>query len=173
MPLRTPKVGQTVVYRDASGATSDIVVLARQENAPGQPTTSTSATGGTLADATYSYRVTAVINGFETLPSAAKTQVTTGGGVSTVTVAWTAIAALAPYAGATAFKVYGRTGGSELLMGTVNMPTTTFTDTGSVTPAGALPTVSGSIRGKAIHLKQLLTLVKATAAKQASRYYAR
>lgn len=173
MPLRTPKISQTVSYRNAAGKTTDAVVLARQETAPPQPTTTTSTTGGTLADGTYSYRVSAVINGIETAASPAKTQATTGGGTSTVTVNWTTIAATSPYSGATAFKVYGRTGGSELLMGTVTMPTTTFTDTAAVTPAGALPTVTGSVKLKLIHAKQVVTAIKATAMKQVSRYYAR
>lgn len=173
MPLRTPKVSQTVSYRTAAGKTTDAVVLARQEAAPPAPASSTATTGGTLADATYSYRVTAVINGFETLPSVAKTQATSGGGTSTVTVNWTTIAASAPYSGATSFKVYGRTGGAQLLMATVNMPTTTFTDNGSVTPSGALPTAVDLVRLKLIHYKQLVTALKATAIKQASRYYVR
>lgn len=173
MPLRTPKVSQTVSYRNAAGKTTDAVVLARQESAPPQPTTTTSATGGTLADGTYSYRVSAVINGIETTASPAKTQATTGGGTSTVTVSWATIALTSPYSGASAFKVYGRTGGSELLMGTVNMPTTAFTDTGAVTPSGALPAATGSVRLKLIHYKQVVTAVKATVAKQVNRYYAR
>lgn len=173
MPLRTPKVSHTVSYRNAAGKTTDAVVLGRQESAPPQPASSTATTGGTLADATYSYRVSAVIGGFETAASPAKTQVTTGGGASTVTVNWTTIAASAPYSGATAFKVYGRTGGSELLMATVNMPTTTFTDTGSVSPSGALPTVTGSVKLKLIHAKQVVTAIKATAVRQINRYYVR
>lgn len=174
MPLRTPKVSQTVSYRMANGKTTDAVVLARQEAAPPQPTTTTSTTGGTLADGTYSYRITAVINGFETLPSPAKTQVAGGGGTSTVTVNWTTLAATAPYSNATAFKVYGRISGSQQLMATVTMPTTTFTDNGSVTPAGALPTATDQIRLKLIFYKTLITnAVKATAAKQINRYYAR
>lgn len=173
MPIRFPKVGYTVSYRNAAGKTTDAVVLGRQEAAPLAPTSSTATTGGTLADATYSYRVTAVIGGVESVPSAAKTQATTGGGTSTVTVNWTTIAATAPYSGASAFKVYGRTGGSELLMATVNMPTTTFTDTGSVTPSGALPTNTGTVRLKLIHVKQLVTALKATAMKQGNRYYER
>lgn len=172
MPLRTPKVGQVVSYRLPSGKTTDVVVMGRQEAAPPQPASSNASTGGTLAAATYSYRITAVIGGLETLPSVAKTETTTGT-TSTVTINWTALAATTPYSSATAFKVYGRTGGSELLMGTVNMPTTTFTDTGSVTPAGALPTAVNQVRGKLVFYKQILTMVRATAAKQASRYYAR
>jgi hypothetical protein len=46
---------------------------------------------------------------------------------------------------ATSWKVYGRTSGTELLMGTVNLPTKTFVDDGSVTPAGALPTDTGNV----------------------------
>lgn len=172
MPIRTPKVGHTVSYRYDDGKTTDAVVLARQEPAPPQPTSSTSGTGGTLAAATYSYRITAVINGIETAPSPAKTQTTTGT-TSTVTINWTTIAASAPYSAATAFKVYGRTSGTEQLLSTVNMPTTTYTDTGAGTPSGALPTNTGTVRLKLIHLKQLVSIPKATLMKQVSRYYAR
>lgn len=173
MPLRTAKVGQTVTYRSSTGKTADAVVLAKQDAAPPAPGSSTATTGGTLADGSYTYRVSAVINGIETATSAQKTQATTGGGTSTVTINWTAIAATTPYSGASAFKVYGRSG-TELLMGTVNMPTTTFVDTGSVTPSGAQPTATGVIRLKLIHLKQLITAgIKATALKQNSRYYKR
>jgi len=172
MPLRTPKVSHTVSYRNAAGKTTDAVVLSRQESAPPVPTSSTLTTGGTLAAATYSYRISAVINGIETGASVAKTETTTGA-TSTVTISWATIATTSPYNGATSFKVYGRTGGSELLMGTVNMPTTSFIDTGSVTPSGALPAVTGSVRIKLIHTKQLLTVLKATLMRQATRYYAR
>lgn len=172
MPLRMPKIGQVASYRNASGKTTDIVVTARQESAPPQPASSNSGTGGTLVAATYSYRISAVVTGIETGPSVAKTE-TTGGTTSTVTIDWTTIAASYPYKGATAFKVYGRNGGTELLMGTVSMPTTTFTDTGAVTPSGALPAVTNTIRGKAIHLKQVLTAARATAMKQTARFYGR
>lgn len=170
---RTPKVGYTVSYRTADGSTTDAVVLGRQETAPPAPTTTTSGTGGTLADATYSYRISAVIGGVDTPASPAKTQVATGGGTSTVTVNWTTIAALPQFSGATAFKVYGRTGGSELLMATVNLPTTTFTDTGSVTPSGALPTANGTVRLRLGSLRSVITALRATASKQINRYYVR
>jgi hypothetical protein len=73
-------------------------------------------------------------------PSPAKTQVTTGA-TSTVTVDVTGQVAQ----GATAWRVYGRTGGSELLMATVTLPTVTFLDDGSGTPSGALPTDTGNV----------------------------
>jgi hypothetical protein len=41
--------------------------------------------------------------------------------------------------GASSYKIYGRTSGGELLLASVNAETTSFTDTGSITPSGALP----------------------------------
>ena len=172
MPLRVGKLGQSVIYRDAAGQSHAAVVIGQQYNAPAIPASSTNTTGGTLAAATYSYRVSAVIAGVETAASAAKTQVTTGA-TSTVTIDWTTIAASAPYSSASAFKIYGRTGGSELLMGTVNMPTKTFTDTGAVTPSGALPVANNAVRIRLNHLKTVLLVAKATAMRQAARYYQR
>lgn len=173
MPLRTPKISETVSYRYGAGKTTDAVVLAKQQAAPAAPTTTTAITGGTLAAATYSYRVTAVIDGIETPASAVKTQVVTDvGNASTVTVNWSAAAGTAPFSRATAFKVYGRTG-TQLLIATVNMPTTQYVDTGAVTPAGAAPTATGTVRLKLIHLKTVVNVAKATLMKQVNRYYAR
>lgn len=140
MPTRVASVGDSVIYRTATGKTRAAVVQYKQQAAPPIPTIATSATGGTLAAATYSYRLSKVVNGIETTASAAVTQVTTGA-TSTVTLDWTANAD----ARATSYKVYGRTGGSELLMATVTMPTKTFTDDGSATPAGALPAVNTNL----------------------------
>lgn len=171
MSQKTPKLFETVSYRNAAGETTDVVVTGIQQAAPAQPTSSTATTGGTLAAATYSYRVTAVIDGVETAASVAKTQVTTGT-TSTVTVDWATIAGSAPYSRASAFKVYGRTGGSELLMGTVNMPTTSFVDTGAVTPSGALPAATSAIAFKNFGTKTVQTQIPmATAAKQTNVYY--
>jgi len=140
MPTSIARRKDTVTYRTASGKTRSAVVVA-DTKAIGQPSTSTSTTGGTLAAGTYSYRVTAVVQGLETAPSAAKTQVTTGS-TSTVTVDFSLVAVKK----ATSHKIYGRVGGSEQLIATVTMPTTTYTDTGSVTPSGALTTDSGAVR---------------------------
>lgn len=92
---------------------------------------STATTGGTLAEGTYSYRVAAKNSFGRTLASTATTQATTGA-TSTVTVNWGAVT------GATGYDVFGRVGGSELLIASVGA-VTTYTDDGSVTPAGALP----------------------------------
>lgn len=173
MPIRFPKVEDTVSYRRASGETADMVVLARQQAAPPAPGSSTSASGGTLAAGTYTYRISAVIDGIETATSAQKSQVTTGT-TSTVTVSWTSIYATAPYNRATSFKVYGRSG-TELLMATVAPGTaTTFVDTNAVTPSGAQPTATKGVRLKDIHGKQILTnVLQATSIKQTNRYFAR
>lgn len=96
---------------------------------------STATTGGTLAAATYAYRVSALDGrGGETLASTETTQVTTGS-TSTVTVNWGAVT------GATGYRVYGRTSGGQQLLATVGA-VTTYTDTGAVTPSGALPTAN-------------------------------
>jgi hypothetical protein len=91
---------------------------------------------GSLHHATpYYYRVAAT-DGFGTTVASAETSTTTGSGADdyVVTVNW------AQVAGATGYKVYGRTAGGELLMATiVGGSTLTWIDTGSVTPSGALP----------------------------------
>lgn len=170
MPVRAGKQRRmdTVTYRNATGQTFNGTVIGDQRPAPGAPAMSTSTTGGTLAAATYSYRVSAVVNGIETLASTAGTQVTTGS-TSTVTVDFTATA----NAKASAHKVYGRTGGSELLMQTVNMPTTTFTDTGSVTPSGALPSTTTNVTILVNSIGLLTNKAKATSYKQTDVYFLR
>lgn len=173
MPLQTAQTGDTVSYRNADGETTNVLVTSHQRSAPGIPGSSTAVSGGTLAAATYSYRLSAVIGGIETQASTAKTQVTTGT-TSTVTIDWTTIAASTPYNGATSFKVYGRSAGSELLMGTVNMPTTIFTDTGSVTPSGALPAATTAISLRTFSPKATLTTIaKATALSSTGAYFKR
>jgi hypothetical protein len=150
MPLKTVLAvkdqGHNVVsYVDALGRTFDAKVeeLSTQESAPAQPGSSTSTTGGTLAAATYSYRVSKVRNGVETQASTAKTQVTTGS-TSTVTVTWTNDPL------AQAYRVYGRVGGTELLMATLPAGSTQFVDDGSVTPSGALP---AALPANSLHLR--------------------
>jgi hypothetical protein len=103
---------------------------------------STATTGGTLAAGTYSYRVSALDgHGGETLASDATTQTTTGS-TSTVTVNWGAVT------GATGYKVYGRTVAGEQLLVTLGN-VTTWTDDGSATPSGALPTANTTGKGEA------------------------
>lgn len=99
----------------------------------------TATTGGALAPGTYSYRVSAINANGETLASTATTQVVPAGtSTNTVTVNWSAPTVPAGVSAITGYQVYGRSAGTELLIATVGL-VTTYVDTGSVTPAGALP----------------------------------
>lgn len=174
MSQKTPKRFETVSYRNAAGKSYDVVVDNLQEPAPpvADITIQTAASGGTLAAATYTYRVSAVIAGTETTASTGKAQATTGS-TSTVTINWAAVYAKRPWNAATSFKVYGRTGGSELLMATVAVGTALqFVDDGSVTPSGALPATSSAIDFKNRSTKSSHTgIAPATAVKQTNVYY--
>lgn len=105
---------------------------------PAGVTATPSATGGTLAAGTRSYRVAAINAVGSTLASSAVTAVTTGTTAS-VTVGWAAVTVPRGVAPVTGYRVYGRTAGAELLIATTAAGATTYLDTGSVTPAGALP----------------------------------
>jgi len=99
---------------------------------------STATTGGSIAaSTTNTYQVSALYPWGESAPSA-PVSVTTGSGTATNenTISWTLPT------GAIAAKIYGRTSGSELFIAQVAAGTSTYTDTGSVTPSGALPTGS-------------------------------
>lgn len=119
-----------------TAASSAVLALISALPAPGQPTLAVSTTGGTLPPSgSYGYRVSAVNAAGETLASTEATINYGGGGSSTrsITVAWGAVA------GATGYNVYGRTISGELKMTPAPITATSFVDTGSVTPSGALP----------------------------------
>lgn len=91
-----------------------------------------SAAGGTLATGTYSYRITARdADGAETVASPSVQPVVTGP-TGSVALTWT------PVANAKDYKVYGRAQVPELFITTVT--TASFTDTGALAAAGAMPT---------------------------------
>lgn len=69
--------------------------------------------------------------GANTPSGALPTTNTTGTTTAQVTISWPAVA------GATGYKVYGRSFGAEQLI--TSTASTTYTDTGSVTPSGAIP----------------------------------
>lgn len=171
MANRNAKLFETVSYRDASGNTADIVITGIQKAAPANTgyTLTPSASGGTLATATYSYRVAIVQHGVESPASTAKTAAVTGP-TGQVTVDATALLAAHPVA--THWKLYGRVGASEALIATTARATPTFVDTGAVTPSGAPKAATGAIAGRNRHTKVNLTQIpKATAAKQTGVYY--
>ncbi|MET0466944.1 MAG: hypothetical protein ABW007_27535 [Chitinophagaceae bacterium] len=149
MPLRNAQKFDTVVYRYGNGKSQNGFVLNTIPSTPAAPGLSTSGSGGTLAAATYSYRITKVVNGLESLASPAATQVTVGT-TSTVTVTLPGVAG-------EIYKVYGRTAGTELLMHTSAAAATQFIDTGAVTPAGAIPTATDKVQIKLFSSKQIVT----------------
>jgi hypothetical protein len=110
---------------------------------PAAPTLTPSTTGGTLPAGTYNYRIAANNLNGETLagPEAAS-NVTTTGTTSSIAISWTAVP------GATSYEIYGRTAGAELFI--AELTATTYTDTGSVTPAGAMPS-SNTTAGSAVY----------------------
>ena len=101
-------------------------------NQPGAPTLAQFATGGTLSNGTFRYKVTAVNATGETMASATA-DITLTGGTATQRVEITA----PTVAGATAYGFYGRTVGSQLKI--TQQAATLFSDTGSITPSGASP----------------------------------
>jgi hypothetical protein len=151
MPLRPTNVADTVIYRNAHGRSSAVKIIAVQGFA--MPVASITATGfttgGTLTAATYSYRIAYTRGSIDSVASTAVTGVVASGSTGRVDLSWTAIA------GASQYKIYGRTGGSELLMAT--QAGTTFSDTGSATPSGALPTANANASFTVPHAESQLT----------------
>ena len=136
IPMATVVTGATVISTVSDARPAFIASGNRLVLGVGAPTAiavATATTGGTLAAATYGYRVSAVYPWGESVASQ-EVQVTTTGTTSENTISWTLPT------GATAAKVYGRTVGGELLIAAVTAGTTSYVDTGSVTPSGALPT---------------------------------
>lgn len=174
MGVRAAVVGDVVSYRNASGRTANATVTGVQGAAPaaGDFTVTGDITGGTLAAATYSYKVSAVVDGVESPASVAETDAVDSGSTGSVTIDFTA--GLASFPTATAWKVYGRSAGTELLIATVTAPTATYVDTGAVTPAGAAKTATSAIRFRDRHAKVTrVDIPKATSTKQSGVYFNR
>ena len=106
-----------------------------QVGAPTGVSVTTSGTAGSIAASTdCTYQVSALYPWGESAASA-PVSVTTGTGTTNEnTISWTLPTQ------ATAAKIYGRTAGGELFIATVNAGTSSYLDTGAVTPSGALPT---------------------------------
>jgi hypothetical protein len=102
-------------------------------------TPTTASTGGTFAgNTTFYYRVSAQDSVGTTLISNEVSKLTsTGTATNTITITWSAIPT------AVSYKVFrGTASNTEQFIATVASPTTTYTDTGSITPSGAMPTVA-------------------------------
>lgn len=133
MAVKRALVGDNVIYRRANGESMAVIVSGGQGDAPAAPVAVGSGTGGTLPAATYAYKNTYVKDGVESALSAVSNSYVATGATSSVALT------VATVAGATSYKVYGRTGGSFLLMATITAPTVLYTDTNADTPAGAAP----------------------------------
>lgn len=160
MPLRAAKKKATVSYRNARGGTNNVRVLSTQPATPDDAdfTLTPQTTGGSLADATYSYRVSVVVDGVESAASTAKTaEVSGGGGSGSVDVDATDL--LAAFPGLTSWKLYGRTASSEELIETVAAPTATTTDDGTETPDGTPLAANNATRFRNIGTKTVQTQI--------------
>ncbi|ALY08926.1 major tail protein [Arthrobacter phage Savage2526] len=122
---------------------ANVAVMASQAflSAPVLTKGATATTGGTLTAGTYYWRITAINANGETLGSNEITATTTGT-TSTQVMTWGAVA------GATGYKVYRGTfsGGQDKLVTTLGA-VTTYTDTGTVGSAAAVPTVNTTGNG--------------------------
>lgn len=171
MPLRDAVVGDVVQYRNADGETFNATVKQLQPATPAQPAVSNQSSGGTLGAATYSYRISQVVNGVESAASTAGTTVVGAGTTNQCTITL-------PGAAGVVYKVYGRSGGSELLIATTAAGATSYIDTGAVTPSGALPSADSRVglfnpTNGLSGGRQGFTAIKATGMKQTNRYYKR
>jgi hypothetical protein len=101
--------------------------------------TATAGAAGSLAAGTYAYRVVAYITcgNKQTCTSTASTEVkATVTASKSVNLTWKSVS------GATSYRVYGRTPGSQKLYWTVT--TTSFVDTGAAGTSGTVPTATGT-----------------------------
>ena len=104
-----------------------------------EPSAEDQTSGGSLADGTYSYKVVAVKEYQNTIPSAAcAATISGGGGSGSVVLTWDAVS------GAASYKVYGRTSSSCLYMSEVTSGLT-YTDDGTDTPSGAINTTTALV----------------------------
>jgi len=129
MPARAAwKKRQTVRYENPQGKTRNARVQGLGGAAAAAPGLATSTSGGTLAAATYTYACAAVVDGVERVLSPTTTQVTTGATSSNTITA-------AVVTGATAYKFYGRVGGSLGLL--VTQVSNVYLDTGAASIGAA------------------------------------
>lgn len=135
MPLQRAVKGDTVTYRKTTSKKSEnATVRAAQRAAPDAPSVATFSSAGSLSNGTYSYRITQTEDSIESGPSTATTIVVDAGGSSNRNVI------TLPGEIGIVYNIYGRTSGSEELIATTSAGATSYNDTGSVSPSGALPT---------------------------------
>jgi hypothetical protein len=101
-----------------------------------------SATGGSLAAATYYYEITATTAYGETL-SSNQVSATTTGATGSVALKWLALTS----ASVTGYRIYRATAsGQETLLTSVAATATSYTDTGSAVPGSTVPPASNTAK---------------------------
>lgn len=118
---------------------TSLASLARvPSSAPTLTSATASGTGGTLAAATYYYKITGT-NGVGETTASNEVNATTTGSTSSVSLAFPALPT-----GVTGIKVYRgtATGAENVLVATISSPTSPYVDTGGATTAGSPPSVS-------------------------------
>lgn len=130
------------------------LALAVKPVVPVQAATATATTGGTLAVATYYYKVSAIMPTGETVASGEQSQATTGT-TSTVTVSWTAVP------GATGYRIYrGTAAAGENLYYAVTNPLNgaqivSFVDTGAANSVAGTPLANVGITAVGAYVEVL------------------
>lgn len=145
-PVTTvPSSHTTGLWRSGSSYVSDLTLVQKgnenlygdlNQSSLGIPTGVSLNYVGGVGATTRGYRVSAVNSRGETAASAEVTVANTVNplsGSEFVIIGWT------PVVGAVSYRIYGRTPGSELLIGEVFTPDIGFYDFGTITPSGALP----------------------------------
>lgn len=146
---RPPSVGNIQYYElfNESDLSNSSFPNSSPSLLPPTPTlTAVNVAGGTLTPGTtYAYRMTAVaINTGESTPGT-EASITLPSGMNAVKLTWSATTnlGLSPFA----YRIYGRSTGAEKAMVVVGRDASsgfTWTDKGSVTPSGALPTTDNT-----------------------------
>lgn len=122
-------------YRDIPIVKSSF--LSPRSNQMGTVTTGTATTGGTLANATYYYQVSAVVARFGEISASTEVSQATTGSTSTVTLSFSTPTNLPDGASPVLYKVYRSTGtGTETLVGTVDAFDTTGAAVTSIIDTG-------------------------------------
>lgn len=123
-------------YRDIPIIKSSF--LSPRSNTMSTVTTATSTSGGSLAAATYYYRVSAVVARFGEISASTEVSQTTTGSTSTVTLSFSTPTNLPDGASPILYKVYRSTAtGTESLVGTVDAFDTTGAAVTSIIDTGA------------------------------------
>jgi hypothetical protein len=144
---RPPSVGNVQYYELFNESDLSNTFFPRSSptlTAPDPILTPVNVAGGTLSPGTtYAYRLTgAAINAAQTTPGT-EVSVTLPAGMNAIKLDWSATTSvgLSPFS----YRIYGRSAGTEKAMVSVGKDASTgltWTDKGTVTPSGALPTTN-------------------------------